>query len=273
MGTVIHLGFSPCPNDTFIFAAMVHGMIDTEGLDFDYRMEDVERLNHLAMDGTLDMVKVSYHAFLHLAPTYRLLDSGSALGFGNGPLLISKKKYSIGDLDDLTIAIPGEYTTAHLVLKLLAPRIHHKKILVFNEIEGAILKDEVDAGVIIHENRFTYERRGLQKIADLGEAYENLTHCPIPLGGIIAQKKLGAETLDKLNRVMHRSVAYAMGNPGSVMDFVRCNAQEMEDEVMLKHIHLYVNNYTLDLGPDGRKAIARLFELAHDSGMIQQRNA
>ena len=267
MGTIINLGFSPCPNDTFIFAAMVKGMIDTEGLEFDYRMEDVERLNQLAMNEEMDMVKVSYHAFLHLSPVYRLLDSGSALVFGNGPLIISKKKYSIGDLDNLTVAIPGEYTTAHLLLKIIAPRIHQKKILVFNEIEDAILMDKVDAGVIIHENRFTYERKGLQKIADLGEEYENITHCPTPLGGIIAKKKLGIETLDKLNRVMHRSVAYAMENPGAGMDFVRSNAQEMEDEVMLKHIHLYVNNYTLDLGQDGRKAITRLFEMALEKGI------
>jgi 1,4-dihydroxy-6-naphthoate synthase len=202
-----------------------------------------------------------------------LLDSGSALGFGNGPLLISKKKYSIGDLHDLRVAIPGEFTTAHLLLKLIVPGIQRKKILVFNKIEEAILKDEVDAGVIIHESRFTYERKGLYKIADLGEAYENLTHCPIPLGGIIAQKKLGKETLEKLNRIMHRSVAYAMENPGTVMDFVRCNAQEMEDEVMMKHIHLYVNNYTLDLGSEGRQAITRLFELAYERGMIQKRDA
>ena len=267
MGTVINLGFSPCQNDSFIFAAMVKGMIDTEGLEFETRMEDVESLNQLAMNEGLDMVKVSYHAFLHLAPVYRLLDSGSALGFGNGPLLISKKKYSIRDLDNLTVAIPGEYTTAHLLLKIIAPQIHRKKILFFNEIEDAILKDNVDAGVIIHENRFTYEKKGLQKIADLGEEYENMTHCPIPLGGIIAKKKLGVETLNKLIRVMHRSVAYAMENPGAIMDFVRCNAQEMEDEVMLKHIHLYVNNYTLDLGPDGRKAITRLFELALEKGI------
>lgn len=265
----IKLAFSPCPNDTFIFAAMVHGMVDTEGLEFDYRMEDVEKLNQMALDGAMDMVKVSFHAFLHLSLVYMLLDSGSALGFGNGPLLISKKKYSISDLDELMVAIPGEYTTAHLLLNIIAPGIQQKIILVFNKIEDAILRDEVDAGVIIHESRFTYERKGLLKIADLGEAYENLTHCPIPLGGIIAQKKLGKETLEKLNRVMHRSVAYAMENPGTVMDFVRCNAQEMEVEVMMKHIHLYVNKYTLDLGPDGKKAIARLFELAHETGMIQ----
>jgi 1,4-dihydroxy-6-naphthoate synthase len=267
--TSIKLAFSPCPNDTFIFAAMVNGLIDTEGLAFDYRMEDVEKLNHMAMDGSIDMVKVSYHAFLHLSPVYRLLDSGSALGFGNGPLLISKKQYSIDHLDGLTIAIPGEYTTAHLLLKLLAPGVYNKKILVFNEIEDAILKSDVDAGVIIHENRFTYERKGLIKIADLGEVYENKNHCPIPLGGIIAQKNLGSETVEKLNRIMHNSVAYALDNPDAVMDFVRANAQEMEDEVILKHIHLYVNNYTLDLGPDGREAIARLFDQAWESGMIE----
>jgi 1,4-dihydroxy-6-naphthoate synthase len=234
-------------------------------------MEDVEKLNRLAMEGAMDMVKVSYHAFLYLSPVYHLLDAGSALGFGNGPLVISRKKYSMKDLDELTVAIPGEYTTAHLLLKLFSPGIHRKKILAFNEIEDAILKDEVDAGVIIHENRFTYEKKGLHKIADLGEAYENLTHSPIPLGGIIAIKKLGTETLEKLDRVMHRSVEYAMEHPDAVMNFVRCNAQEMEDEVMLKHIHLYVNNFTLNLGPDGRKAIARLFELAHESRFVMNK--
>jgi 1,4-dihydroxy-6-naphthoate synthase len=154
------------------------------------------------------------------------------------------------------------------LLKLIVPRAQRKKILLFNEIEDAILKDEVDAGVIIHEKRFTFERKGLQKIADLGEVYENLTHCPIPLGGIIAKKKLGEETLAKLNRIMRRSVAYAMENPGAVMDFVRCNAQEIEEDVMLKHIHLYVNNYTLDLGQEGKRAIARLFELAYENNLI-----
>ena len=270
MSAVITLGFSPCPNDTFIFGAMVHGFVDTEGLEFDYRMEDVETLNHLAMKNVPDMVKVSYHAFLYLSPLYRLLDSGSALGFGNGPLLISKKKYSIADLDDLIIAIPGEYTTAHLLLKLIAPGIKRTKILVFNEIEDALLQDEADAGVIIHENRFTYERKGLLKIADLGEAYESLTNSPVPLGGIIAKKSLGTEILDKLNRIMRRSVEFAMKNPDAVMDFVRNNAQEMEDAVIQKHINLYVNSFTVDLGIEGRKAIARLFELAHERGLIHK---
>jgi 1,4-dihydroxy-6-naphthoate synthase len=263
MCPVINLAFSPCPNDTFIFAPMVKGLINTENLEFNYRMEDVEILNHLAIDKIPDMVKVSYHAFLYLQPVYRLLDSGSALGFGNGPLLISKKNYSIHDLEDKIVAIPGEYTTAHLLLKILAPGIRQKKIIVFNKIEDSILNGEVDAGVIIHENRFTYQNRGLVKICDLGEEYEKMYHAPIPLGGIIAQKKLGEEPLEKLNRVLHNSVAFSMKNPEKVMDFVRKNAQEMDDEVMLKHIRLYVNNFTLDLGQDGRQALKILFDSAH----------
>jgi 1,4-dihydroxy-6-naphthoate synthase len=266
---LIRLGFSPCPNDTFIFAAMVQGMIDTEGIGFEYRMEDVERLNHYAMEGALDMIKVSYHAFLHLSPDYRLLDSGSALGFGNGPLLISKKDLTVNELNDLTVAVPGEYTTAHLLLKLLVPRGYHTKFMVFHEIEDAVLNGEADAGVIIHENRFTYAKKGLRKVADLGEVYEKFTRSQVPLGGIIARKSLGAETLDKLNRIMHNSVDFAMKNPDRVMDFVKNNAQEMDEDVMMKHIGLYVNKFTLDLGPDGRKAIARLFELAHESGMLK----
>jgi 1,4-dihydroxy-6-naphthoate synthase len=258
---MISLAFSPCPNDTFIFDAMVHGKIDTEGLLFNFRMEDVETLNHLAMEGAVDMIKVSYHAYLYLTGKYRLLDSGSALGTGNGPLLVSKKKYSIPELNDLMVAIPGNYTTAHLLLKIMAPGIHRKKIMVFDQIEDAVLSGEADAGVIIHENRFTYERRGLQKIADLGEYWEKLTHCPIPLGGILARNDLGEEIIGKLNRVMRRSVTFAMKNPDSVMDFVRQNAQAMEDEVMQKHIALYVNNFTLDLGEEGKEAIEKLFEL------------
>ena len=268
MGNLIHLAISPCPNDIFIFAAMANGLIDTEGLEFEIRLEDVETLNYLAMHGIPDVVKVSYHAFLHLSPVYSLLDSGSALGFGNGPLLISKKAYTINELSDLTVAIPGEYTTAHLLLKLMTPSIRKKKIIVFNDIEDAILNDEVDAGVIIHENRFTYEKKGLIKIIDLGEEYEKRNHCPIPLGGIIAQKKLGAETISKLNRVLHASVSFALENPGSVMDFVCKHAQELEETVIRKHIELYVNKFTLDLGNEGRRAIARLFELAHESGGV-----
>jgi 1,4-dihydroxy-6-naphthoate synthase len=261
---VINIGFSPCPNDTFIFDAMVHGKIDTEGLEFSYFMKDVETLNHLAMKGGVEMVKVSYHAWLYLMNNYALLDSGSALGSGNGPLLIAKKHYSAEELRGLTIAIPGEYTTAHLLLKLAMPEAGIKKIMIFSRIEDAILNHEADAGVIIHENRFTYEKKGLVKILDLGEYWEGLTHLPIPLGGIIAKKSLGFETIHKLDRIMRRSVEHAMKDPAGAMEFVRCNAQEMDEEVMMKHIRLYVNQFTIGLGNEGKKAIQILVEKHND---------
>jgi 1,4-dihydroxy-6-naphthoate synthase len=257
---MISLGFSPCPNDTFIFDALVHQKIDTEGLSFNYRMEDVETLNGLAMTDALDMVKISYHAFLYVADRYRMLDSGSAIGFGAGPLLISKKQYSLNDLPNLTVAIPGEYTTAHLLLKLAAPVVKSKKIMVFNEIEDAVLSGKADAGVIIHENRFTYEKKGLKKVLDLGEYWESLTHSPIPLGGIAVKKSLGSVLIGKLNSIMHRSVVFAIDHPDDAMGFVRCNAQEMEEEVMKKHIGLYVNSYTVDPGVEGKKAVKFLFD-------------
>ncbi len=260
----INLAFSPCPNDTFIFDAMVHNKIDTEGLEFNFTMADVEVLNRRAMDGNIDMCKVSYHAFLYLKRNYDMLDSGSAVGFGNGPLIISKKKYTVEDLETLSIAIPGEYTTANLLLKIIAPLARKKKVLVFHQIEEAVSNGEVDAGVIIHENRFTYEKKGLRKVADLGEYWENRMHSPVPLGGIIVKKSFGHEVIRKINRIMNRSVVFALQNPGSVMAFVRENAQEMDEEVMKKHIGLYVNDFTVDLGEEGKKAVQKLFEAAKD---------
>ena len=262
--TRISLAFSPCPNDTFIFDAMVHQKIDTEGLTFDFRMADVEELNHMALEEQLEMTKVSYHAWLYLRDHYILLDSGSAMGFGNGPMIIGKNKYSLNEIGSLTIAVPGKYTTANLLLKIFAPKAMNKKIMVFNEIEDAVLNGTVDAGVIIHENRFTYQNKGLVKIADLGEQWEELTHCPIPLGAIVAKRSLGFDMISRLNRIMKRSVEYAMKNPDSSMAFVRENAQEIDEEVMKKHIHLYVNEFTVAMGKAGKKAIKKLVDLTID---------
>jgi 1,4-dihydroxy-6-naphthoate synthase len=261
---VISLAFSPCPNDTFIFDAMVHSKIDMEGLEFDYRMADVEELNQMAFMGQMEMLKVSYHAWLYLREDYILLESGSAMGFGNGPMIIGRKQYSLNDLESLTIAIPGRYTTANLLLKIFAPKATGKKIMVFNEIEDAVLNGTVDAGVIIHENRFTYQDKGLVKISDLGEQWEHLTHCPIPLGAIIVKRSLGNNMIGRLNRIMRRSVEFAMTNPGSSMPFVRQNAQEMDEAVMRKHIQIYVNEFTVDMGEKGKKAIHKLSEAKND---------
>ncbi len=265
---MIQLSFSPCPNDTFIFDALVHGKIDLEGLKFEFRMLDVETLNHLALKGQAEMTKVSYHTYLYLQRSYVLLQSGSALGNGNGPLLIAKKDIPPEEMPFLTVAIPGEYTTAHLLFRLAYPEAALKRFMVFSGIEEAILSDKVDAGVIIHENRFTYQDKGLIKILDLGEFWENLTKAPIPLGGIVVKKSLGYEIINKLNRIMHRSVEYAMLNGPDVMPFVRANAQEMQEEVMMKHIGLYVNEFTLHLGEQGTAAVSKLMELARQKNLI-----
>jgi 1,4-dihydroxy-6-naphthoate synthase len=240
---------------------MVHHKVDTEGISFDYSMADVEALNERCFRLQPDMSKLSYHAWLNLTSKYHLLNSGSALGFGNGPMVIAKEPFPAGELKNKLIAIPGEYTTAHLLLKFMEPRVTRKKIMVFHEIETAVLKGEVDAGVIIHESRFTYQQKGLVKICDLGEFWEKETGFPIPLGGIVVKKELGEETIAKLERIMQRSVNYALQNPYAPMEFVRANAQEMEEAVMLKHIGLYVNQYTLDLGEVGHRAIRKLQEL------------
>jgi 1,4-dihydroxy-6-naphthoate synthase len=261
---MISLAFSPCPNDTFIFDAMVHQKIDTEGVTFDFRMADVEELNQMALQDRLDMTKVSYHAWLYLRENYFLLDSGSAMGFGNGPLIIGKKHFSLTDLDDLTIAVPGEFTTANLLLKIFLPKARDKKIMVFHEIEDAVLNGLADAGVIIHENRFTYQEKGLVRITDLGEQWEHLTQCPIPLGAIVVKRSLGTDMINRLNRIMKRSVEYAMANPDSSNSFVRENAQEMYEAVMRKHIQLYVNEYTADMGEQGKKAITKLLDVTKD---------
>jgi 1,4-dihydroxy-6-naphthoate synthase len=266
------LGFSPCPNDTFIFDALIHHKIDTEGLEFEVFFDDVETLNQKALKGTLDLSKLSFHAFAHVADQYALLDSGSALGFGVGPLLICKDEKFLDpeQLDNLnpSIAIPGVLTTANFLLGIAYPNLQNKVLKVFSDIEGALLSGQVDLGLIIHENRFTYADKGLHKIVDLGNFWETKTGCAIPLGGIVVNRNLDQEVQDKVNRVLRKSVEYAFANPKSGLDFIREHAQEMEESVMYKHIELYVNQYSLDLGIEGRKAIDILFEMAENKGLI-----
>jgi 1,4-dihydroxy-6-naphthoate synthase len=264
------LGFSPCPNDTFIFDALIHHKIDTEGLEFEVFYDDVETLNQKAFRGELDVTKLSYHAFAYVAEQYVLLDSGSALGFGVGPMLISKSDYSIADLNNTghKIGIPGKYTTANFLLGLALPEATNKQEMVFSEIEDALLDEKIDVGLIIHENRFTYQNKGLKKIIDLGDYWEKQTGCAIPLGGIVANRKLPLDIQHRLNRVLRKSVEFAFANPKSGLEFIRSHAQEMSEEVMYKHIDLYVNKYSLDLGEEGRKAINLLFDTANEKNII-----
>ena len=267
--TNISLGFSPCPNDTFIFDAMVHQKIDTDGICFIYLLADVEELNRQAFAKEIEMTKISFNAFFSLAEDYVLLNSGAALGENNGPLLISKKPYTSQDIPKLKIAIPGKNTTANLLFSIAFPNATNKVEMLFSEIENAVLQGKVDAGLIIHENRFTYASRGLQKIIDLGEYWENLTGMPIPLGGIIVRRGLDEDLIHKIDKALKKSVEFAFANPQSGLEFIRQNAQEMEEEVMYKHINLYVNDFTLSLGDKGRQAVRVLYEKALEKGLIK----
>ncbi|HNY04053.1 MAG TPA: 1,4-dihydroxy-6-naphthoate synthase [Bacteroidales bacterium] len=266
---MLSLAISTCPNDTFIFDAIINHRIDLEGLRFDPHFHDVQQLNEIAMAGMADMIKVSFYTYLMLQQNFVLLDAGSALGFGNGPLVIAREECSVSDLAGMTIALPGKFTTAHMLFNIAVPGAVRKEFMVFHEIEEAVLSGRVDAGVIIHENRFTYEEKGLKKVLDLGNYWEQITGSPIPLGGIIARKGLGYNTINKLNRIMHRSVKHAFQHPELAMPFVRKHAQEMDDAVMEKHIHLYVNENTLSLGTGGKVALAKLQQAAIERGLIQ----
>jgi 1,4-dihydroxy-6-naphthoate synthase len=264
----ISLGFSPCPNDTFLFDALVHGKIDTEGLEFDVRLADVEELNRLAFADELDVTKLSYHALGHLRDRYALLHAGSALGRGCGPLLIAREPLTDEHLSQARIAIPGKYTTANFLLSLAYPDLAVKQELLFSEIENAVLDGSYDAGLIIHENRFTYQDKGLVKLIDLGEYWENRTGHPIPLGGIVVNRQLDPVVQRKIDRVLRNSVAYAFEHPKSSLPYVRQHAQEMDEAVMYAHIELYVNDYSRDLGPEGRAAVTHLFAEAERLGVL-----
>jgi 1,4-dihydroxy-6-naphthoate synthase len=264
----LSLGFSPCPNDTFIFDAMVHGRVDTEGLEFDYFLTDVEELNRKALSSEVDITKISYHAYAYVAADYLILDAGSALGHRNGPLLISKRRIWINELSELKIAIPGKYTTANLLFSIAWPDVVNKTEYLFSKIEDALLQNEVDAGLIIHETRFTYYKRGLHKLADMGEFWETLTGLPIPLGAIVIKRTIPEEIALKVNRVVRRSLEYAYKDSFASYDFVSGNAKEMDSTVMNNHIKLFVNEFTIDLGSKGREAIVELFRIAREKGVI-----
>ncbi|MBC7554190.1 MAG: 1,4-dihydroxy-6-naphthoate synthase [Taibaiella sp.] len=262
------IGFSPCPNDTFIFDAMVNGKIDTGGIEFDYVMEDVETLNLWAEQGRLDITKLSYNTFLHTVNDYALLHSGSALGKGVGPLLVSRQPLDMAEINNFRIAIPGIKTTANLLLTLAFPGAKNKKEMVFSDIESAVLGGGFDAGLMIHEGRFTYHKKGLHKLVDLGEWWEQATGAAIPLGGIVMRRSFDASLCAQVDGIIKESLAFAWRNYPALPTFVTANAQEMEEDVMRSHINLYVNEYSADLGATGRNAIAVLFQKAREAGLL-----
>ena len=268
------LGFSPCPNDCFIFDALLHDKIDTEGIRFDVVMEDVEALNKKATNSVLDVTKLSFHAFAYLTNQYVLLNSGSALGFNCGPLLISKKELSQSDLNspNTRVAIPGKLTTANLLLSIAFPLLNNKKEILFSEIESTLLQGNCDAGLIIHETRFTYEEKGLLKVVDLGEFWESLIHSPIPLGGIFIRNNFDLKLQKTVDRIIRRSIEFAFSNPESSAEFISQNSQEMSREVCKKHIDLYVNDFSLELGETGIDAVKLLLNKSVEIGLIKDFN-
>lgn len=267
---LIKIGYSPCPNDCFIFDALVHKKINIGNYTFEPILEDVETLNKWALEGKLQVTKLSYHALAYVLDKYALLKSGSALGFNCGPLLISKKEIKNPETEIKSIAIPGKLTTANFLLSIAYPNLTNKTELLFSEIENAVLNEKVDAGLIIHENRFTYQQKGLKKVRDLGEFWESLIHAPIPLGGIVASRKLDLKTRNEIGELIKNSVEYAFANPEGSMPYVRQHAQEMSEEVMKKHIQLYVNNFSIDLGEVGINAVKLLFTKAKEVGLIKE---
>lgn len=264
----LSLGFSPCPNDTFIFEALVHGRVDTEGVSFDWFLADVEELNRRAMEGSVDVTKMSFHAYAVAAANYLILDSGSALGHNNGPLVVSRRKMYPDELDNALIAIPGKYTTANLLFSIFWPGASRKREYIFSDIPEAVMSGEVDAGLIIHETRFTYLSLGLKKVADTGEYWEKMTGMPVPLGGIVVHRSVNEDIAGKVSRSIRRSIEYAWADPSASVDFIRRNAREIDSAVTKEHISLYVNDFSLSLGQDGKLAIERLYSVAHERKVI-----
>jgi 1,4-dihydroxy-6-naphthoate synthase len=267
------LGLSPCPNDTFIFDALVNGAVDTEGLRFDAVLEDVETLNRWASEGKLDVTKLSFPALFQNSSTYAILSSGAALGKGVGPLLIAKRQLDMGNIKSYRIAIPGVATTANFLLSHAFPEAQNRVPILFSEIEAAVLRDEADLGVIIHENRFTYAQKGLVKICDLGEVWEKEQSAAIPLGCIAAKRSLPQDVVSKTDALIRKSLTHSFSHYPELSPYVKEHAQAMEEEVMRQHIELYVNNYTMDLGEQGKEAIRKLYAVYQQQNNLQPEDA
>ena len=268
MGNALSLGYSPCPNDTFIFHAMLHGLVPRGDMHFDTVIEDVETLNEWTFDERLDVTKASFHTYLKVKDSYALLDSGAALGFGVGPLLIAREPLDHNQIIDGPIAIPGENTTAHMLFRLKYPEAMNKEFVMFSDVEQAVIDGRAVAGVIIHENRFTYASKGLVKVLDLGEYWESETGTPIPLGAILAKKSLGSEIILKIEHLIKASVEHAFLHPDDSLSFTKQYASEMDPDVMQKHIKTYVNDYSISLQDSGMAAVRELEARAKVAGII-----
>lgn len=264
----IQLGFSPCPNDTFMFYALVHGHIDTGQLNYEIHMADIEDLNQNVKNGNIGLSKISYAAFPGISDDYQILNAGSALGHKNGPLIVSKRKICPDELFEAQIAIPGEMTTANFLLQNFYPEALKKRSYLFSEIEEVVLSGEADAGLVIHESRFTYSSKGLKLVDDLGEKWESSYHLPVPLGCIVASREMDEVLTAQVEKHIRESIQFAIENPRSTLDWVKQHSRELSDEVINQHIDLYVNSFSLDLGEEGRDAVNYLYRQGLQNGIF-----
>lgn len=267
--STLSVAYSPCPNDTFAFHSLAAGTLCPASGPVEVYLHDVETLNRLALQGRFDVSKVSFPAYLAARESYELLSAGAAVGHGCGPIVVSARPRSADDLPHCRVAVPGEHTTAHLLLRLWAPEIARRSFVPYHEVMSLVASGEADCGVLIHEGRFVYERHGLRKVVDLGQWWEEQTHLPIPLGCIIARKRLGPAAIAEFDGLLRQSIRDALANPAGTLDYVRLHAQEMDAETLDKHIRMFVNEFTLDLGPAGRAAAAKLEEMALRAGVLQ----
>lgn len=251
----IKLYISPCPNDTFMFDALINGRIDTRGLSFDVEYHDIEELNSRALRGEAHISKVSCAVLPHISTHYTLCESGAALGRGNGPLLVRRK----GDVSPLRrVAVPGECTTANALIGRLYPEIEERVPMLFSQIAQSVERGDVDGGVLIHEGRFVYHKHNLELVADLGMLWEERTGLPLPLGGIVMRRDLSEEVRSSFELLLKESIEYAFANPLASREFIKSHAQELDDDVIDSHIKLFVNEHSLSLGEEGRRAIYNL---------------
>lgn len=262
------IGFSPCPNDTFIFNGLVNGAVTVPGYEIQAQLHDVETLNQMAFDGELDVTKLSFFAWLMVKDHYRRLSSGGALGYGCGPVVISRKRLSVDDMANCRVALPGKWTTAHLLFRLWAPQARERVFLPYDQIFSALETGRADCGVIIHESRFVFEQAGFHPVVDLGAWWEAQTGLPIPLGCIAAHKRLPEALPGQLEAAIGRSIEMARQDPEAAMPYILAHAQEISPEVLQAHIQTFVNDFSLDLGPTGQAAVTALAQKAKQAGIL-----
>ena len=262
------VAYSPCPNDTFMFHGLDSDRTRAAGYELDVHLHDIETLNRLAMEGCFDVTKISFHAYLLARDHYELLASGSAVGRGCGPVCVSRERIDVDDLPRCVVAVPGELTTAHLLLRLLAPRVRHTVFVRYDAVMPMVARGEADCGVVIHEGRFVYERAGLHCVVDLGQWWENRTGMPMPLGGIVARRSLGPVRIAQIDDLIRASIGRAISDPESAMPYVRRHAREMDEQVLVRHIETFVTEQSLVLGPEARLAVERLEALARQAGVV-----